>query len=125
MQKYAWEQLIHGKSLQKVCTKSVFHEKSLQKVCKKFPRRRLSRLVQTFEKVCTSLPPDEVIHNLLSAVSGTFVRVTARGAASQFSAIHFVLHVPAGAVPAETRTRMRRQGYIKDSDLTRRPGLAR
>ena len=35
-----------------------FMKKSLQKVCKKFPRRRLCRLVQTFEKVCTSLPPD-------------------------------------------------------------------
>jgi hypothetical protein len=33
-------------------------KKSLQKVCKKSPRRRLCRLVQTFEKVCASLPPD-------------------------------------------------------------------
>jgi hypothetical protein len=46
----------------KVCKKSAkslhFMKKSLQKVCKKFPRRRLCRLMQTFEKVCTSLPPD-------------------------------------------------------------------
>ncbi len=43
---------------EKVCKMSAYHEKSLQKVCKKFSRRRLFRLVQTFENVCTSLPPN-------------------------------------------------------------------
>ena len=37
----------------------MIRKKSLQKVCKKFARRRLCRLMQTLEKVCTGLPPDE------------------------------------------------------------------
>ena len=40
----------------------MIRKKSLQKVCKKFSRRRLCRLMQTFEKVCTGLPPDDGLH---------------------------------------------------------------
>ena len=43
------------KSLHKVCISS-------KKVCKKSSKRRLCRLMQTFEKVCTSLPPNVMRH---------------------------------------------------------------
>ncbi len=49
-----------AKSLQTVC---ISLKKSLQKVCKKLSRRRLCRLMQTFEKVCMSLPPNVCASN--------------------------------------------------------------
>jgi hypothetical protein len=58
------------KKCAKVCKKSAFHKK----VCKslqKSPRRRLCRLMQTFEKVCTSLPPDEYVIFCTSTIPQT------------------------------------------------------